>query len=195
MHSVGLWSRIKKAVKNIGKALGTALNKIGNIHNRLGGSLWRGFLTIAKWLFVAIIVVTLIVTIPVGMVGLGFSGKIGLPIYGVYCGPGFGDTTYETPPIDQVDALCMKHEICYEHVGYFACDCDLELQYGLKQVIKTSDNPQEVGAATTILAWFSIQTPVTCGISMGIDVIRWGWGAIKRLFGFAFLYPTIELSN
>lgn len=70
MKAVGLWSRIKKAVKKVGKAIGSALGKIGNIHNRLGGFLWKGFLKIAKWVAVAIVVVTLIVTIPVGMMGV-----------------------------------------------------------------------------------------------------------------------------
>jgi hypothetical protein len=50
-----------------------------------------------------------------------------LPIYGNYCGPGYGDPTGKTPPIDDVDACCRIHDMCYDKRGYSDCSCDREL--------------------------------------------------------------------
>src|SRR5215203_4510942 len=51
-------------------------------------------------------------------------GTGGLPIYGNYCGPGFGDVSGDTVPIDAVDSVCRTHDLCYDASGYFNCGCD-----------------------------------------------------------------------
>src|SRR4029077_14661699 len=51
-------------------------------------------------------------------------GSGGLAIYGNYCGPGHGDPTGATPPVDAVDAACRTHDLCYDATNYFNCGCD-----------------------------------------------------------------------
>ncbi len=55
--------------------------------------------------------------------------ELSFPVYGNYCGFGHGDPTGKTPPIDAVDAVCRKHDLCYRLRGDFdhRCDHDLEL--------------------------------------------------------------------
>ena len=43
--------------------------------------------------------------------------------YGNWCGPGCGSGT----PIDNLDACCMAHDMCYSARGFGACSCDLDL--------------------------------------------------------------------
>jgi len=50
-------------------------------------------------------------------------------VYGNYCGPGHGDPTRKTPPIDDVDACCREHDLCFKpDYGYSDCFCDKELR-------------------------------------------------------------------
>src|SRR5437763_1203012 len=49
------------------------------------------------------------------------TGSTSIPIYGNYCGPGYGDESGATAPIDAVDAACRTHDLCYAASGYFNC--------------------------------------------------------------------------
>ncbi len=50
------------------------------------------------------------------------------PVYGNWCGPNHPvDTSAASPPIDILDATCMRHDMCYELKGSLDCDCDADL--------------------------------------------------------------------
>lgn len=47
----------------------------------------------------------------------------GVVMYGNWCGPGVGSINF--PPIDPLDAACMRHDMCYVGTGSVACECDV----------------------------------------------------------------------
>ena len=56
------------------------------------------------------------------------SMSLSFEFYGNYCGPGHGDPTGRTQPIDDVDACCREHDLCYEPgYGYSDCYCDKKI--------------------------------------------------------------------
>ena len=47
-------------------------------------------------------------------------------IYGNWCGPNHpGTPALAGPPVDALDAACMRHDICTANLGRFNCGCDL----------------------------------------------------------------------
>lgn len=64
-----------------------------------------------------------------------FPTGSGLPIYGNYCGPGHGDPTGATPPVDAVDAVCRAHDLCYGATNMFNCACDHALIANMQDAI------------------------------------------------------------
>ncbi|WZX99273.1 hypothetical protein NSQ26_07950 [Bacillus sp. FSL W7-1360] len=46
--------------------------------------------------------------------------KISLPIWGNWCGPGYGGGE----PQNLLDQGCMQHDLCYDKKGYLDCTCD-----------------------------------------------------------------------
>lgn len=92
---------------------------------------------------------------------LGIGVSVSLPIYGNYCGPGHGDPTGETPPINDVDACCRIHDMCYSERGYFDCYCDKELIDCIKT--KRSGWTPKGRAAAAIWAYFNLQPCVSHG--------------------------------
>ncbi len=50
-------------------------------------------------------------------------------IHGNYCGFGqkSGPDDAEKPPVDALDAICMRHDQCYDARGNNDCGCDLAL--------------------------------------------------------------------
>lgn len=80
---------------------------------------------------------------------------ISLPIYGNWCGPGYGGGT----PIDTLDRACMRHDNCYGIEGYFSCSCDYQLiadiNFGWPQM-----RIKEKIYATAVKAYFTVQTKV-----------------------------------
>jgi hypothetical protein len=88
-----------------------------------------------------------------------------LEVYGRYCGPGFGDSTGCTPPIDEVDAVCCRHDVCYSLVGSHDCRCDRALLGEIDSAIAKEDikgNRAAVVAGTFVKAVFSAK-PCVCG--------------------------------
>ena len=50
-------------------------------------------------------------------------------IHGNYCGfqKIVGPDGADLPPVDVLDAICMRHDYCYERRGVSDCSCDLDL--------------------------------------------------------------------
>ncbi|WP_414054609.1 phospholipase A2 family protein [Macrococcus equi] len=46
--------------------------------------------------------------------------SVNIPIYGNYCGKG----NKGGKPIDDLDAICKRHDQCYEKKGMWNCSCD-----------------------------------------------------------------------
>jgi hypothetical protein len=79
----------------------------------------------------------------------------GLPIYGNYCGPGHGDPTYTTPPVDAVDAVCRAHDRCYDTGGYFNCGCDRALIAAMPSAIAATPSPAGKAAGALVAGFFA----------------------------------------
>ncbi len=56
--------------------------------------------------------------------------------HGNYCGK--GNRGEDQPPIDALDAACMRHDACYGTAGYSSCDCDATLR---REASAVSDDP------------------------------------------------------
>lgn len=82
-----------------------------------------------------------------------------LPFYGNYCGPGHGDPTYQTPPVDAVDLACREHNRCYALLGGFDKRCDRRFVELLPTAI--AETPSEEGKKAGLLAllYFSVAEP------------------------------------
>ncbi len=59
------------------------------------------------------------------------------PVYGNWCGPSHPIDGTNPIPIDEVDAVCMRHDKCYAKKGYFSCACDNNL---LKELFVIKEN-------------------------------------------------------
>jgi len=82
----------------------------------------------------------------------------GLAVYGNWCGPGHGGGT----PIDAVDAVCMRHDQCYDAKGYFDCSCDRALIYEMPTAIASPGVPPagKAAGAAAIAAFTAL--PCVC---------------------------------
>lgn len=56
--------------------------------------------------------------------------------HGNYCGT--GQRGEGLPPIDALDAACMRHDACYDAAGYSSCACDATLK---REAASVSDAP------------------------------------------------------
>lgn len=61
---------------------------------------------------------------PKGDLGRVVAGKE--LFHGNYCGK--GQRGQGLPPIDDLDAACMRHDACYDAAGYSSCACDAALK-------------------------------------------------------------------
>jgi hypothetical protein len=59
-----------------------------------------------------------------GQCGIGATRK-DEPIHGNYCG--YGNRGYNRAPVDQLDAACRKHDLCYDQQHQASCYCDKTL--------------------------------------------------------------------
>ena len=49
-----------------------------------------------------------------------------IPIYGNWCGPNHPENiSRAAPPVDMLDAACMRHDYCTAARGRFDCGCDI----------------------------------------------------------------------
>lgn len=83
-----------------------------------------------------------------GQVAIQPVPKIGIPIYGRWCGP---RVSGPGAPIDDLDACCMTHDRCYDREGYFDCGCDAALCRCAARV--TSGSEHKNLARAGIVAW------------------------------------------
>ena len=82
-----------------------------------------------------------------------------LPFYGNYCGPGHGDPTYETPPVDAVDLACREHNRCYALLGGFDSRCDRRFVELLPTAIAETPSQEGKKAGLLALLYFSLAEP------------------------------------
>lgn len=71
---------------------------------------------------------------PKGDLGKVAAGKE--LFHGNYCGK--GQRGEGLPPIDALDAACMRHDACYDTAGYSSCACDTALR---REAATVSDDP------------------------------------------------------
>jgi hypothetical protein len=82
-----------------------------------------------------------------------------LPFYGNYCGPGHGDPTYQTPPVDGVDLACREHNRCYALLGGFDSRCDWRFVELLPAAIAETPSQEGKKAGLLALLYFSLAEP------------------------------------
>lgn len=86
----------------------------------------------------------------------------GLPIYGNYCGPGHGDPTGNTEPVDAVDAACRTHDECYDRTNYFNCGCDRTLILSMPAAIVASPCATGKAAGAAVMSFFAHAGCICC---------------------------------
>lgn len=77
--------------------------------------------------------------------------KMGIPLYGNWCGPNHGGGE----PIDYLDAQCKEHDLCYMEKGDFNCTCDQQLIAGIRKYYSRM-KPKEKVMAVVIVAYFTV---------------------------------------
>ena len=82
-----------------------------------------------------------------------------LPFYGNYYGPGHGDPTYKTPPVDAVDLACREHNRCYALLGDFDSRCDRNFVELLPTAIAETPSGEGKKAGLLALLYFSLAEP------------------------------------
>ncbi len=112
-----------------------------------------------------------------------------IPVYGNYCGPGHGDSTFQKPPVDAVDAVCKRHDWCYSEngLGRHHCTCERKLLSEMFTAIsstKTSFAGKVAGRA--IMQVFAVK-PCVCQrwVTFRYPCTKWckkrvGWWRAKR---------------
>lgn len=91
----------------------------------------------------------------------GIAAAQSLPVYGNYCGPGHTDPTGCAPAVDEVDAVCCRHDQCYAEHGYKHCKCDCDLVTAMPGAIANSPSVEAKLKGTAIMAFFQ-STPCLC---------------------------------
>jgi hypothetical protein len=100
---------------------------------------------------------------PVG--GAGGGPAPPLLSYGNYCGPGFGDPTGVTPPVDAVDAVCRRHDLCYGATTPFNCGCDRALITSMPAAIAATPSLVGRAAGAVAMSYFA-GAPCTCPLCL-----------------------------
>ena len=80
---------------------------------------------------------------------------ISIPVYGKYCGPGYGDESGCTRPTDEVDAVCCRHDQCYHRQGYFNCGCNWDLVAAMPGAIANTPSALGKASGAAIMAVFA----------------------------------------
>jgi Phospholipase A2 len=93
-----------------------------------------------------------------------YDGFPGIPVYGNYCGPGYGSGD----PVDAVDYACCVHDHCYHDRGYFDCSCNHNL---IESMYSAQANPYVSSygkAMALVMATFFETLPCVCYIEVCI---------------------------
>ena len=72
---------------------------------------------------------------------LGFSSGA-LLVHGNYCGP--GNNGPGVPPIDALDAACMRHDSCTPDGGLPTCACNARFKREVNAIIQDPRHPRDV---------------------------------------------------
>jgi hypothetical protein len=62
--------------------------------------------------------------------------------HGNFCGP--GDRGPDAQPVDELDAVCQRHDACYTQAGRRSCGCDRALKTSALQVAATTSLSREL---------------------------------------------------
>jgi hypothetical protein len=111
-----------------------------------------------------------------------FPSGSGLPIYGNYCGPGHGNPTGLTPPVDAVDAVCRAHDLCYAGTNMFNCGCDRALITSMPAAILATPCPTGKTAGAAAMAYFA-SSPCVCNTTVCLPLLGCGTVAVPGLGG------------
>lgn len=85
--------------------------------------------------------------LPGGDIGATVSGR---DLYhGNYCG--YGNRGYDKPPVDELDAACRRHDLCYERTNS-SCSCNAALKVDAFKVseMKSASRELRMRAASVI---------------------------------------------
>jgi hypothetical protein len=107
----------------------------------------------------------------------------GIPVHGTYCGPGHGDDLYNAPPIDGVDAACMRHDRGYGDRGYFDFPTDVRLMWDEVAMVLSLD--REVDAGQRAIAGLVTATfaHLALPVSVPVTILREGYRALEGAAG------------
>ncbi len=77
-------------------------------------------------------------------------------LYGNWCGPEHPKIMSNALlPIDQLDASCMRHDLCYADKGNYACECDKIISEELKvYLLAESHSPDQKYYARSFYQYF-----------------------------------------
>lgn len=79
-----------------------------------------------------------------------------LVVHGNYCGPGSKSDDYSAEPVDELDAACMRHDMCYDDLGRFDCVCDEALADEAGALVGRLGSPELDALAQLIEALFGL---------------------------------------
>ena len=100
---------------------------MAGIDSGMGFGLMKRFLTQA-WLGLLLILA--------GVAGAEAQSSLQIyaPVYGRWCGPNHPvEMSRAGPPVDMLDAACMRHDYCVAAQGEYNCGCDVALLNELRR--------------------------------------------------------------
>ena len=101
------------------------------------------------------------------------TNNIVIPVYGNYCGLGWGTGTGTKTPIDDLDYICQQHDKCYyNHSSEYKCLCDLDFCRAVKAK-KGSWTGTKRKVADAGERYFYKQAKD--GIKSGACLNKWNW--------------------
>jgi hypothetical protein len=128
----------------------------------------------------------------------------GFPVYGNWCGPNHPGPGRFPKPIDEVDAACMRHDLCYAKEGYFSCVCDAKLLSDLTEIHSSKWNGRstvsaneykkfEMPVVTAIRAYF-VGSPCSGVPNLPVKLIAGGDAAVRTAVrGIDIVYFIVRL--
>jgi hypothetical protein len=95
--------------------------------------------------------------------------------YGYYCGPGKSGDDFTLTPLDELDALCREHDLCYVREHYFNMECDTAHVQALQKLLANAEWTKKAPLMTVVhamaqLIWFQRIAPL--GSSFLFDLWR-----------------------
>jgi hypothetical protein len=101
----------------------------------------------------------------------------GIPVYGNFCGPGYGDQSLDA--VDAVDQQCKIHDACFDSKGYFDCGCDRALLENMHQALLTPGLSEEALAAGAGVISYFAQAQCVCMEEVCVDYPKCDWSGCE----------------